>query len=208
MRVIAFKSPKDEVEKRLIHEMYRLCARMLSGLLARKVRFGFCMQADTFDGVNTAYSFYRDPTDPAVGCALPVAAEGGSRMRNVFPQRLSASHRSTPRRIIESARSSVDTRAIADREQGGLHLAIFVMFGEIAEWSIRSGFRKIGKETDFRLDRIFRRTVWLFIRLWPPSQIDEPGSVAGLVPADRQSFDPLRPSSHSSHVASLEEQAV
>lgn len=206
MRIIAFKSPKGELEKPLIHEMYRLCARMFSGLLARKVRFGFGKQADTFDGANIAYLFSRDLTDAAVGCALPVPAEDGSRMRNVFPQRLSAGHRPTPRRIIESSRSSVDTRALADREQGGLHLAIFVMFAEIAEWSIRSGFLKIGKATDFRLDLIFRRAVWPFIRL-PPSQIYETGSVAGIVPADRQSFDPLRPSSHSSHVARLEEKA-
>ncbi|WP_159952388.1 acyl-homoserine-lactone synthase [Rhizobium sp. 18065] len=208
MRVIAFKSPKGEVEKRLIHEMYRLCARMFSGLRARKVGFGFGVQADTFDGVNTAYLSYRDPTDAAVGCALPVSVEGGSRMRNVFPQRLSAGHRSTPRRIIESSRSCVDTRAIADWEQGGLHLAIFLMSAEIAEWRIRSGYREIGMATDLRLDGIFRRAGWPFIRMWRPSQINETGSIAGVVRADRQSFDPLRPNSHSSHFVRLEEKAV
>jgi acyl homoserine lactone synthase len=49
MRVVAIKNPKSEVERRLIHEMHRLRARIFRGRLAWTVRCTSGLEIDGFD---------------------------------------------------------------------------------------------------------------------------------------------------------------
>jgi acyl homoserine lactone synthase len=110
--------------------------------------------------------------------------------------------------MIESSRFCVDTNVVADREQGGLHAATLTMFAGIVEWSILNRYREIVTATDVRLERILRRAGWPLSRVGPPTLINETRSVAGVLPADWQSFDLLRPRNYASDFANLQEEAA
>ena len=119
-------------------------------------------------------------------------------LEQVFPQLLETGQLHTHSQMIESSRFCVDTNAAAEREQAGLHSATLAMFAGIIEWSVLNGYREIVTATDVRLERILRRAGWPLSRLGSPAQINETRSIAGLLPADWESFDRLRPSFYSS----------
>jgi acyl homoserine lactone synthase len=198
MRLVAIKNPKSEAERRLIHDMHRLRARIFRGRLAWKVRCTSGLEIDSFDELNPIYVLCLDRSDAVIGCARLLPAIGGTMLEEVFPQLLETKQLPTHHRMIESSRFCVDTSAAAEREQAGLHSATLAMFAGIVEWSILNGYREIVTATDIRLERILRRAGWPLSRLGPPAQINETKSVAGLLPADWVSFDRLRPSIYSS----------
>ena len=198
MRVVAIKNPKSEVERRLIHEMHRLRARIFRGRLAWTVRCTSGLEIDGFDELEPTYLLCIDRSDAVIGCARLLPATGGTMLEKVFPQLLEMDHLATHHRMIESSRFCVDTNAVAEREQAGLHSATLAMFAGIIEWSILNGYREIVTATDVRLERILRRAGWPLSRLGSPAQINETKSVAGLLPADWVSFDRLRPRTYSS----------
>lgn len=198
MRVIAIKNPKSEAEHRLIHDMHRLRARIFRGRLAWNVRCTSGLETDRFDKLSPTYILCLDPTNAVIGCARLLPATGGTMLEKVFPQLLETGQLSTHHQMIESSRFFVDTNAAAERGQAGLHSATLAMFAGIVEWSILHGYREIVTATDVRLERILRRAGWPLSRLGAPAQINETRSVAGLLPADRVSFDRLRPSNYSS----------
>lgn len=208
MRVVAIKNPKSEVERRLIHEMHRLRARIFRGRLAWKVRCTSGLEMDPFDKLNPTYILCLDRFDAVIGCARLLPATGGTMLEEVFPQLLEMAHLPSHHRMIESSRFCVDTNAAAEREQAGLHSATLAMFAGIIEWGILNGYREIVTATDVRLERILRRAGWPLSRLGPPAQINETKSVAGLLPADWVSFDRLRPSIYSSSFSHLQKEAA
>ncbi|KQV39936.1 MULTISPECIES: acyl-homoserine-lactone synthase TraI [unclassified Rhizobium] len=199
MRVIAVKNPKSEAAKNLVHEMHLLRARIFKDRLAWDVCCSSGLETDQFDELKPVYILCLDTAQAVIGCARLLPASNGTMLEEVFPQLLDAGRLLTHHRMIESSRFCVDTSVVADREQGGLHSATLAMFAGIVEWSILNGYREIVTATDVGLERIFRRAGWPLSRLGPPSQINETRSVAGLLPADWQSFDLLRPSSYVSN---------
>lgn len=208
MRVVAIKNPKSEVERRLIHEMHRLRARIFRGRLAWTVRCTSGLEIDAFDKLEPTYVLCIDRSDAVIGCARLLPAIGGTMLERVFPQLLEMDQLATHHRMIESSRFCVDTNAAAEREQAGLHSATLAMFAGIIEWSILNGYREIVTATDVRLERILRRAGWPLIRLGSPAQINETTSVAGLLPADWLSFDRLRPSIYSSSFSLHQKEAA
>jgi acyl homoserine lactone synthase len=208
MRVIAIRSPKSEAERYLVNEMHRLRARIFRGRLAWNVRCISGLEIDEFDKRNPFYILCVDPTGTLIGCARLLPASNGTMLEEVFPQLLETGHLSTHHRMIESSRFCVDTEVAADRAQGGLHPATLAMFAGIVEWSILNGYREIVTATDVRLERILRRAGWPLSRVGQPALINETRSVAGLLPADWQSFDLLRPSDYSSNFANLQDEAA
>ena len=208
MRVVAIKNPKSEVERRLIHEMHRLRARIFRGRLAWTVRCTSGLEIDAFDKLEPTYVLCIDRSDAVIGCARLLPAIGGTMLERVFPQLLEMDQLATHHRMIESSRFCVDTNAAAEREQAGLHSATLAMFAGIIEWSILNGYREIVTATDVRLERILRRAGWPLTRLGSPAQINETKSVAGLLPADWLSFDRLRPSIYSSSFSLHQKEAA
>lgn len=208
MRVVAIKNPKNEAEHRLIQEMHRLRARIFRGRLAWKVRCTSGLETDQFDKLNPAYVLCLDHSEAVIGCARLLPATGDTMLEKVFPQLLEMAPLRTHHRMIESSRFCVDSNTSADRGQGGLHSATLAMFAGIVEWSILNGYREIVTATDVRLERILRRAGWPLSRLGPPAQINETTSVAGLLPADWQTFDLLRPGTYSSNFPTLQEEAA
>jgi N-acyl-L-homoserine lactone synthetase len=208
MRVIAIRIPKSETELCLVEEMHRLRARIFQGRLSWNVECTSGLEIDDFDKRRPFYILCMDPTGAVIGCARLLPASDGTMLEEVFPQLLETGNLSTHHRMIESSRFCVDTGVAADREQRGLHPATLAMFAGIVEWSILNGYREIVTATDVRLERILRRAGWPLSRIGLPSMINETQSVAGLLPADWQSFDLLRPSDYSSNFANLQDEAA
>ncbi|MQX81474.1 acyl-homoserine-lactone synthase TraI [Sinorhizobium medicae] len=208
MRVVAIKNPKSQAEKRVVHEMHRLRARVFRGRLAWNVRCTSGLEIDRFDKLSPTYILCLNRSDAVMGCARLLPAIDGTILEQVFPQLLETAHLPTHHRVIESSRFCVDTNSVAEREHAGLHSATLAMFAGIVEWSILNGYREIVTATDVRLERILRRAGWPLSRLGSPAQINETRSVAGLLPADWQSFDRLRPSIYSSNFAPQQKEAA
>ena len=208
MRIIAIKNPESEAEHRLIHDMHRLRARIFRGRLSWKDRCTSGLEIHRFDKLRPTYVLCLDRSDAVIGCAQLLPATGGTMLENSFPQLLEAEQLPTHHRMIESSRFCVDTKAVADREQAGLHSATLAMFAGIVEWSILNGYREIVTATDVRLERILRRAGWPLSRLGAPAHFNETRSVAGLLPADWQSFDRLRPNIYSSNFSIHQKEAA
>ena len=208
MHVIAIRRPKSEAERYLVNEMHRLRARIFCGRLAWNVRCTSGLEIDDFDERKPFYILCLNPSGTLIGCARLLPASNGTMLEEVFPQLLETGNLSTHHRMIESSRFCVDTHVAADREQGGLHPATLAMFAGIVEWSILNGYREIVTATDVRLERILRRAGWPLSRVGPPALINETRSVAGLLSADWQSFDLLRPKDYSSNFANLQDEAA
>lgn len=208
MRVIAIRNPKRKAELSLVDEMHRLRARIFRDRLNWNVQCKSGLEIDEFDERKPFYILCLDPAGAVIGCARLLPASNGTMLEEVFPQLLETGHLATHHRMIESSRFCVDTEMAADREQGGLHSATLAMFAGIVEWSILNGYSEIVTATDVRLERILRRAGWPLSRIGPPSLINETRSVAGLLPADWQSFDLLRPSNYASNFANLQEEAA
>ncbi len=208
MRIVAIKNPKSEAEHGLVQDMYRLRARIFGDRLAWKVRCTSGLEIDGFDDLGPTYVLCIADTDAVIGCARLIPAKRGTMLEKVFPQLLGPTPLQTHSRMIESSRFCVDTKTAAGREQAGLHAATLAMFAGIVEWSILNGYTEIVTATDLRLERILRRAGWPLNRLGLPVQINETQSIAGLLPANWQSFDRLRPAIYSSNFAVHERKAA
>lgn len=208
MRIVAIKNPKSQAERRLIHDMHRLRARIFGGRLAWKVRCTSGLEKDRFDKLSPTYVLCIDSTDTVNGCARLLPATSGTMLERVFPQLLGATRLQTHPRMIESSRFCVDTNAATEQERSGLHSATLAMFAGIVEWSILNGYTEIVTATDVRLERILRRAGWPLNRLGASVQINETRGVAGLLPADWQTFDRLRPGIYSSNLSIPKKEAA
>jgi acyl homoserine lactone synthase len=206
MRVVAVRNVKNENEARLVEDMHRLRTRIFQGRLEWDVDCSAGLEIDQFDHLNPTYILCLDEMEAVIGCARLLPASERTMLQEVFPQLLENGSLKTHKRMIESSRFCVDTEVSSDREQGGLHAATLAMFSGIVEWSILNGYSQIVTATDVRLERIFRRTGWPLSRLGPPVQINETKSVAGLLPADWQSFDRLRPNNYASNFMTATEE--
>lgn len=95
--------------------------------------------------------------------------------------------------MVESSRFCVDTSLAAGRGGGQLHLAALTMFASIIEWSMANGYDEIVMATDLRFERFLNRIEWPMTRLGSPVAIGSTVAVAGILPADRRSFERVRP---------------
>ena len=101
--------------------------------------------------------------------------------------------------MIESSRFCVDTAIDKGRGARPLHEATLTMFAGIIEWCVIHGFTEIVTATDVRVERILRRAGWPMRRLGEPQMINQTKSVAGLLPADRASFERVQPEGYRSN---------
>ena len=96
-------------------------------------------------------------------------------------------------RMIEASRFCVDTSIAGVRRGRILNDATLTLFAGVVDWSIRSGFDEIVLATDVRFERILKRAHWPMRRLGEMTLIGDTPSVAGLLPANRMSFETVRP---------------
>lgn len=208
MRIVAITNPKSEAENRLIQDMHRLRGRIFHGRLRWTDRCNSELERDEFDDLCPTYILCVGSTDAVIGCARLLSAASGTMLETVFPQLLGTMPLLTHAGMIESSRFCVDTDTPAERAKTGLHPATLAMLAGIVEWSILSGYTEIVTATDLRLERILRRAGWPLKRLGLPVQINETRSVAGVLPADWESFDRLRPGIYSSNFSIPKKEAA
>lgn len=103
--------------------------------------------------------------------------------------------------MVESSRFCVDTSLEAGRGGGQLHQATLTMFAGIIEWSMTNGYSEIVTATDLRFERILKRAGWPMRRLGEPAAIGNTTAVAGILPADRTSFERVLPAGYRSTLA-------
>ncbi|RWC37765.1 MAG: autoinducer synthesis protein, partial [Mesorhizobium sp.] len=133
-----------------------------------------------------------------VGCARPLPATGPTMIEALFPDLVRSGAFKPHPAMIESSRFCVDTSLDEGRAGGSLHDATLTMFAAIIEWSMANGYREIVTGTDLRIERILNRAGWPMRRVGEPRRIGETTAIAGMLPADRASFERVRPPSYRS----------
>ena len=208
MRVTAIAKARTASEMRILDDMHRLRARIFQGRLSWNVRCTDGREYDEFDDLAPTYIIALSNRDAVIGCARLLPAVGTTMLGAVFPQLLRRGQLPAHPRMIESSRFCVDTECEEGRVDGSLHAATLTMFAGIVEWCMAHGYNEIATATDVRFERILKRAGWPMERLGDPTMINETRSVAGILPADAESFGRLRPAGYHSAVHDLGRKAA
>ncbi|MEO5326397.1 acyl-homoserine-lactone synthase TraI [Mesorhizobium sp. CC13] len=208
MRVTAISKLRTASETRIIDEMHRLRARIFQGRLSWNVRCVSGREYDEFDDLEPTYIITLSDSDAVIGCARLLPAIGSTMLGTLFPQLLHGAQLPAHRRMIESSRFCVDTGCEEGRAEGPLHTATLTMFAGIVEWCMANSYTEIATATDVRFERILKRAGWPMRRLGEPTMINETRSVAGILPADAESFERLRPAGYHSTPPVLQHRAA
>ncbi|MCZ7497278.1 GNAT family N-acetyltransferase [Agrobacterium tumefaciens] len=208
MQVTAIAKPRTASETRIIDEMHRLRARIFQGRLSWAVRCEGDREYDEFDALSPTYILALSSKGIVIGCARLLPAAGTTMLNAVFPQLLRDGRLPAHPRMIESSRFCVATDCDEGRGGGSLHTATLAMFAGIVEWCMANGYTEIATATDVRFERILSRAGWPMQRLGGPVMINETRSVAGVLPADANSFERLRPRGYNSTIPALQQKAA
>ena len=206
MHIVALKEICT-TETELLDEMYRLRGRIFQGRLAWQVQCVEGREYDEFDALSPTYIIAVTAADHVIGCARLLPASGPTMLETIFPQLLNETRLPSHTGIIESSRFCIDTSFAEGRGQA-IHEATLAMFAGIVEWSMLNGYSEIVTATDVRIERILRRAGWPMARLGNPMMISETLSIAGRLPADRSTFERLRPASYTSDLTGYYRRAI
>ncbi|MGB3391202.1 MAG: acyl-homoserine-lactone synthase TraI [Pseudaminobacter sp.] len=201
MLACAIRDISEQNKRLLVDAQHRLRAKVFSDRLGWNVTVEDDREYDEFDTLSPTYILALSGNDDVVGCARLLPALGPTMLERTFPHLLSAGQLGAHARMVESSRFCVDT-SLAEGRGPGLHLATQTMFAGIIEWAIANGFSEIVTATDLRFERILSRAGWPMQRLGEPSRIGNTVAVAGILSADRLSFDRVRPANYRSTIVS------
>lgn len=198
MQAIAISPADHAAASDLIDAMHRLRARVFRERLEWEVEVRQGREADEFDACGPTYILVVTHTREVVGCARLLPATGPTMMSVLFPD-LERSGLLRPHgEMVESSRFCVDTSLEAGRGGGLLHDVTLTMFAAIIEWSIANGYSELVTGTDVRFERILKRAGWPMRRVGEPRRLGNTLAVAGLLPADPDSFERVRPATYRS----------
>ncbi|TCQ16913.1 acyl-homoserine-lactone synthase [Rhizobium sp. PP-CC-3G-465] len=198
MQVLAFSTPQDVHEARVLHSHHELRARVFSNRLGWEVDVIDGCESDGFDRLKPTYLFALSSADTVAGCARLLPALGPTMVVDVFPSLLPSGQLDAHEAMIESSRFCVDTTLSEGRGEGSVHEATLTMFAGIIEWSMVNGFTDIVTVTDLGFERILSRVGWPLRRLGEPKKIGVTMAVAGTLPANAEMFQKLRPADYRS----------
>ena len=182
-------------------QMHRLRAIVFRDRLEWNVTITDGSERDQYDDLNPTYILAISGGNKVVGCARLLPAVGPTMLELTFPQLLADGSLNATSTMIESSRFCVDTTLPAGRGGGQLHVATLTMFAGIIEWSMANGYDRIVTATDLRFERILNRAGWPMARLGEPVPIGNTVAIAGVLPADQQSFGQVRPSNYRSSLS-------
>jgi acyl homoserine lactone synthase len=198
MRAIAI-SPADYSRSiELLDAMHRLRAKVFRDRLDWDVNVQQGREVDEFDFIGPTYILAVTPTRDVVGCARLLPATGPMMMSLLFPDLEQTGLLRRHGGMTESSRFCVDTSLEAGRAGGSLHDVTLTMFAAIIEWSMSQGYGEIVTGTDVRFERILKRAHWPMRRIGEPRRLGNTLAVAGLLPADHDSFERVRPATYRS----------
>ena len=198
MRILAVSPDQYADHAHELAQMYRLRANVFGERLEWDVTIMDGGERDQYDDLNPTYILAIFGGSKVVGCARLLPAIGPTMLQRTFPQLLADGSLHATSAMIESSRFCVDTALPASRGGGPLHLATLTMFAGIIEWSMANGYDKIVTATDLRFERILNRAGWPMARLGEPVAIGNTVAIAGILPADKKSFEQVRPSNYRS----------
>lgn len=202
MRALAVRGSEAEQSICLLDEMYRLRARVFGDRLGWDVRIENGRECDPFDTLGPIYILTLTPKGEVVGSARLLPATGPTMVVDTFPQLLGRDGLRVHDALIESSRFCVDTNFAVGATSGSFHLATSTMFAAIIEWSMVNGYDEIVTATDVRFERLLKRAGWPMERLGEPCLIGKTMSLAGILPADRESFAKVAPPGYQSSISS------
>ncbi|WP_304655238.1 acyl-homoserine-lactone synthase [Neorhizobium galegae] len=192
MKIVVLHMPNDQVERALLQKMFSLRACVFRGRLNWDVTIVAGEERDEFDELDPHYLLAVGERDEVLGTARLLPAIGPTMLGRKFPMLLTQGRLEPHSRMVESSRFCVDTRS-PGRPTGILHDATLSLFAAIIEWSMRHGYEEIVTATDIRFERLLRHAGWPMKRLGEPQLIGNVKSIAGILPADANSFERLRP---------------
>jgi N-acyl-L-homoserine lactone synthetase len=202
MKVVALTIAASRKDILLLDGMHRLRSKVFKNRLSWNVSSINGREYDEFDEFQPTYIVTVDESR-ILACARLLPATGPTMLEKTFPQLLPAGTLGAHSAMIESSRFCVDTTFRQERGEGALHTITSMMFAGIIEWCLLNGYREIVTATDVRFERLLLRAGWPMRRLGEPKMINETNSVAGLLPADPESFHRVKPSNYHSHLKGL-----
>ncbi|MDQ0561929.1 acyl homoserine lactone synthase [Rhizobium mesoamericanum] len=195
MQVMAICRAETSAELRLLEDMYRLRAQVFGERLGW-VECRENYERDEFDVLNPTYILAIDADDHVIGCARLLPASGPTMLESVFSSLLEGRALQSHPRMVESSRFCVDTVQKPGASGHLLSETTQTMFAAIVHWCCINGYSEIVTVTDVGLERLLNRAGWPLRRLGDPQRINETMSVAGILSADRPSFERLRPAGY------------
>lgn len=207
MQVLAISKPRNLYEAQLLQSHHKLRASIFSTRLNWDVEVVQECEADEFDVLEPTYILALSTTGRLAGCARLLSAMGPSMLADVFPSLLPDGRLNAHPFMIESSSFCVDTTLKEDRGNGFVHEATLTMFAGIVEWCVANAYTEIVTATDLRFERILARIGWPLQRLAEPKKIGVTMAVAGILPADTETFQLLRPTDYTSELSTVSQQA-
>ncbi|WP_429933032.1 acyl-homoserine-lactone synthase TraI [Agrobacterium vitis] len=201
MQAITISPDRFADHSPLLRQMHNLRAAVFRDRLEWDVTITEAGERDEYDDFDPTYILAITDDERVVGCARLLPAIGPTMLERTFPQLLATGSLNASDRMIESSRFCVDTSLPAGRGGGQLHFATRTMFAGIIEWSMENGYDEIVTATDLRFERILNRAGWPMQRIGNPKPIGNTVAIAGTLPADRASFDRIRPPDYHSIIA-------
>ncbi|KUM24400.1 autoinducer synthesis protein [Mesorhizobium loti] len=195
MQAISISPAEYHRAAALLDAMHRLRARIFRGRLEWDVEVRQGREVDQFDACHPTYILAVTRAREVVGCARLLPATGPMMMSALFPDLEETGLLRPHRAMVESSRFCVDTSLEAGR--GMLHEVTLTMFAAIIEWSMGQGYSEIVTGTDIRFERILKRAGWPMARIGEPRPIGNTMAVAGLLPANWESFERVRPANYA-----------
>ncbi|CCM79654.1 acyl-homoserine-lactone synthase TraI [Rhizobium mesoamericanum] len=198
MQVFALNKPRNVHEARLLQQHHQLRARVFSARLGWEVDVVDGLESDRFDTLCPTYVLAVSNAGDVSGCARLLPSVGPTMVTNVFPSLLPKEGLNAHAAMVESSRFCVDTTLEEGRGAGSVHEATLTMFAGIIEWCLVNAITEIVTVTDLRFERILGRVGWSLQRIGDPKRVGVTTAVAGVLQANAEAFERLRPSSYRS----------
>ena len=200
MQVFALTKPRNVHEARLIQQHHQLRARVFAERLGWEVEVVDGQESDGFDTLDPTYVLAVSTAGDVSGCARLLPSVGPTMVTNVFPSLLPKEGLNAHAAMVESSRFCVDTTLEEGRGAGSVHEATLTMFAGIVEWCLVSAVTEIVTVTDLRFERILGRVGWSLQRIGDPMRVGVTTAVAGVLQANAEAFERLRPASYRSQI--------
>lgn len=207
MQILAISQPRNVYEAQLLHRHHQLRARVFAERLGWEVEVIDGQESDAFDALTPTYILAISDSGAVTGCARLLPALGATMVTRIFPTLLPDSQLNAHTAMIESSRFCVDTTLGEGRGDRSVHEATLTMFAGIIEWCMANGYTEIVTVTDLRFERILARVGWPLQRLAEPKKIGVTIAVAGILPANADTFLRLRPTNYRSEVSTVSQAA-
>lgn len=207
MQILAISYPRNIYEAQLLHRHHQLRARVFAERLGWEVEVIDGRESDAFDAFLPTYILAISDSGAVAGCARLLPALGATMVTSIFRSLLPNGRLNAHAAMIESSRFCVDTTLEEGRGDGTVHEATLTMFAGIIEWCMANGYTEIVTVTDLRFERILTRVGWLLQRLAEPRKIGVTMAVAGILPANTDTFLRLRPTNYRSKLSTISQAA-